>query len=166
MRGPPKPGHRALRKGRVSLANHAYFLTVVTRHRQRHFIDFNLACAVARELDRPCGWTGARALAWVLMPDHCHVLLTLPEGQSLGQVMQSINSRTARAANSARGGCGAIWQPAYHDRAVRSGEGLREAARYLVANPVRAGLVTRVGDYPFWNCIWIRGPNEEVDLLS
>ncbi|MBB5859537.1 hypothetical protein GGR69_001194 [Xanthomonas arboricola] len=28
-------------------------------------------------------------------------------------------------------------------------------ARYLIANPLRAGLVARVGDYPFWDAIWL-----------
>jgi hypothetical protein len=28
-------------------------------------------------------------------------------------------------------------------------------ARYVVMNPVRAGLVSRVGDYPFWDAAWI-----------
>ncbi|MEQ7866160.1 transposase, partial [Xanthomonas sp. WHRI 8393] len=32
---------------------------------------------------------------------------------------------------------------------------LRLAARYLIANPLRAGLVERVGDYPFWDAIWL-----------
>ena len=29
------------------------------------------------------------------------------------------------------------------------------ASRYVVANPLRAGLVERIGDYPYWNAVWI-----------
>ncbi|MFV3290267.1 transposase, partial [Pseudomonas sp. NY11955] len=28
-------------------------------------------------------------------------------------------------------------------------------ARYIVANPIRAGLVSRVGDYPHWDAVWL-----------
>jgi hypothetical protein len=38
---------------------------------------------------------------------------------------------------------------------VRSDEDVQAIARYIVANPIRAGLVKRVGDYPFWNAIWL-----------
>ena len=44
---------------------------------------------------------------------------------------------------------------AFHDHALRANEDLRQAARYVIANPIRAGLVRRVGDYPFWNAIWV-----------
>ena len=30
-----------------------------------------------------------------------------------------------------------------------------DVARYIVANPLRAGLVTKIGDYPFWNAVWL-----------
>jgi hypothetical protein len=32
---------------------------------------------------------------------------------------------------------------------------MRDVARYMIANPVRAGLVRRVGDYSFWNAVWV-----------
>ena len=43
----------------------------------------------------------------------------------------------------------------YHEHALRDEQQLLVTARYLVANPLRAGLVTRLGDYPFWNAIWL-----------
>jgi hypothetical protein len=38
---------------------------------------------------------------------------------------------------------------------LRRDENIRQAARYIVANPVRAGLVRRAADYPYWDCIWL-----------
>jgi len=32
---------------------------------------------------------------------------------------------------------------------------LRRVARYVVANPMRAGLVKQIGDYPLWDAIWV-----------
>ncbi|MEE4463301.1 IS200/IS605 family transposase, partial [Azotobacter chroococcum] len=43
----------------------------------------------------------------------------------------------------------------YHDRAARSVDDLRAMARYIVANPVRAGIVETVGDYPLWDAAWL-----------
>jgi hypothetical protein len=48
-----------------------------------------------------------------------------------------------------------IWQAGFHDRAMRKEENLQAFARYIVANPVRAGLVNRVGDYPHWDAMWL-----------
>lgn len=50
---------------------------------------------------------------------------------------------------------GQLWQAGYHDRALRREEDLRSVARYVVANPVRAGLVSRVGEYSHWDAIWV-----------
>ena len=52
--------------------------------------------------------------------------------------------------------CGAsLWQRGYHDHAVRKEENIREIARYIVANPLRAGLVRSLKDYPYWNAVWL-----------
>ena len=97
----------------------------------------------------------ARMLAWVLMPDHAHWLLQLGELDSLVDVVARLKSASARGANRVLGGKGALWSRAFHDRAVRREEDLASIARYIIANPVRAGLVARVADYPFWNAIWL-----------
>jgi len=48
-----------------------------------------------------------------------------------------------------------VWQRGFHDHAVRREEDLQALARYVVANPVRAGLVQRTGLYPHWDAIWV-----------
>ena len=48
-----------------------------------------------------------------------------------------------------------VWQKGYFDRALRYEEDLKAAARYIIANPLRAGLVAQVGDYPLWDAIWL-----------
>jgi REP element-mobilizing transposase RayT len=95
------------------------------------------------------------SLAWVLMPDHLHWLLVLGNRHSLGQVLNVLKGRSARALNRHLGRRGAIWQPAFHDHALRADEELREIARYIVANPLRAGLAAKLGDYPHWDAVWL-----------
>jgi REP element-mobilizing transposase RayT len=157
-------GHKALRKGRMSLAQHAYSTTTVTRSRQRLFDDFAVACAACRVLGSQGAWRDARPLAWVLMPDHLHCLVQLGD-RPLSSVMQAVHSLTARAVNVERGVSGPVWQGAFHDRALRADDDLLEAARYLVANPVRAGLVERVGSYPFWGATWVANSPDPGELL-
>jgi hypothetical protein len=50
---------------------------------------------------------------------------------------------------------GALWQPGFHDHAVRAEEDLRALARYVIQNPVRAGLATSVRQYPHWDAVWV-----------
>ena len=94
-------------------------------------------------------------LAWVLMPDHLHSLLQLGERDKLDAEVSRLKSASARQANRVLHRAGEVWAYAFHDHALRSDEDMQGVARYVVANPVRAGLVARVGDYPFWNAVWL-----------
>ena len=90
----------------------------------------------------------AETLSDVLMPDHLHWLMTLRSGELSG-VMRLLKGRTAHVLGHP------IWQSNYHDHAIRKDEDLRALARYIIANPLRAGLVERIGDYPWWNSVWL-----------
>lgn len=48
-----------------------------------------------------------------------------------------------------------IWARAFHDHAVRADEDLVAVARYVIANPVRAGLANNVCEYPWWDADWL-----------
>ena len=150
-----KPGHAALRKGRVSVSNGVYLVTVTTLHRIRAFENFHAACAAARCFEDDAVLGEAAMLAWVLMPDHAHWLVELSEHDVLGMLVNRIKSASARHANRALNREGALWSAAYHDHALRIEDDLQDTARYVVANPLRAGLVKSLGDYPFWNAIWL-----------
>jgi len=145
--------HR-LRRGRCSVPGHAYLVTTVTHDRRPVLAEWPAACACARVLHHAAAESPISPLAWVIMPDHVHWLFVL-EGESLARVLQRFKSRSARSVNAAVGRSGRVWQAGYHDRAVRCEEDLRELARYVVANPLRAGLCGRVGDYPFWDAAWL-----------
>jgi len=91
------------------------------------------------------------------MPDHFHGLVQLGDGVSLSQEIGRLKGQSARALNEKLIRQGPVWQRAFHDHALRKEEDLRAAARYLVANPVRAGLVSSVKHYPFWDAVWLDG---------
>jgi putative transposase len=91
----------------------------------------------------------------VLMPDHAHWLIALGDSDSLPSLVNRLKSASARAANQALRRSGPLWAPAYHDRTVRKEDDVVAVARYIVANPLRAGLVSQIGDYPFWDAAWL-----------
>ena len=63
--------------------------------------------------------------------------------------------RTAAAIKRDCARHGPIWQRAFFDHGLRDDEDTAKVARYIVANPLRAGLVTKLGDYPHWDAIWL-----------
>lgn len=84
-----------------------------------------------------------------------HLLIRLSAKDSLQAVVQKLKSNTAREIKSRDLEIGQVWATAFHDRALRKDEDMRLIARYIVLNPVRSGLVSRVGDYPYWNAVFI-----------
>ena len=150
-----KSGNAALRKGRVSLANTAYLITTVTEDRSRYFENFDAGSIASRCFEDEELLGDAKMLAWVLMPDHAHWLIQLGEEVTLDCLVNRLKSSSARCANKVLNRSGALWIPAYHDHALREEEDLQSVARYVVANPLRAGLVNKIGDYPFWNAVWL-----------
>jgi len=152
---PQKNGHAALRRGRTQLTGQIYHLTITTRARTPLFCNFEGACAASRAFENQAFLGDATMLAWVLMPDHAHWLLQLGECDSLSVVVSRLKSASGRCANLAMGTQGPVWSRAFHDHALRNDEGVASTARYIVSNPLRAGLVERLGNYPFWNSIWL-----------
>ncbi|SDG68392.1 REP element-mobilizing transposase RayT [Pseudomonas benzenivorans] len=150
-----KSGHAALRKGRASACNTIYLITATTDNREPLFTHFPAACSAARGFEDATLLKESRMLAWVLMPDHAHWLLQLGDKGTLGEVIGRLKSASSHNANRALNRTGPLWSKAFHDHALREEEDLQAAARYIVANPLRAGLVSRIGDYPFWNAVWL-----------
>jgi len=138
-----------LRKGRVSEPGRIYLTTFVTHHRRPVFSDYAQGRRVVEELRSADREGLCRTWCFCIMPDHCHWLLTL-EVASLSGVVGRVKARSAK-----RIGAGPLWQAGFHDHALRAEEDLLAVARYVVANPLRAGLVARLGDYPLWDAAWL-----------
>jgi putative transposase len=143
-----------LRKGRWSSQGRVYALTFVTHARSPLFEDFKLGRIVVSEMRALHEQGMVDSLAFVVMPDHAHWLVTLDQGK-LASITQILKGRSARCINIKRQTTGPVWQPGYYDHTLRSDEDLRNQARYIVANPLRAGLVSSVSDYPLWDAAWL-----------
>ncbi|HFE48101.1 MAG TPA: transposase [Chromatiaceae bacterium] len=143
-----------LRKGRFSEPGREYFITATLHQRRPLFRDFSLARLAIVELRRLEQENCVTWLAWVLMPDHLHGLARIGN-EDLSATIKKLKGRSGRRINRATNQRGTVWQPGFHDHALRKEEDRLAIARYIVANPLRAGLVSRLGDYPHWDSVWL-----------
>ena len=151
---PDLPASHRLRCGRYAESNRIYLLTTNTFRRTPVFESFTLGRLVVNQFRIAQHQGIAKSLAWVVMPDHFHWLVELQQG-SLGDLMQKTKSLSTKAVNQSTGRKMTLWQKGFHDRSLRREEDLVKVARYVVANPLRAGLVEKLGDYPLWDAKWV-----------
>ncbi len=137
-----------LRLGRHSEIGRAYHVTTTTQGREPVFADLGAARTLIHCLRGSDDQGRTETLAFVVMPDHLHWLFVLQSG-TLSDAMGAVKSVSAHQLGRR------IWQPGYYDHGVRTEEDLRTLARYIVANPLRAGLVGHLGDYPHWDAVWL-----------
>ena len=148
-------GYQQLRKGRWSGPNQVYHLMFVTQAREPLFSDLFIARLLILALKREHDRNHVQSMAFAVMPDHVHWLISLGGRKSLAAVANNAKSRSARQINARLCGHGQVWQKGYYDRAIRRDEDIEGIARYIVANPLRAGLVRSVRDYPYWDAMWV-----------
>lgn len=155
-------GQRNLRIGRCSERGRTYHVTATTQKRRPVFAD--LTCG--RILVNALRWSDAerRTATWgfVVMPDHLHWLFELEGSEPLPKVVSSVKKYSSRRIRSLLQTGDRVWATGYHDHAIRRAESLVDVARYIVTNPVRAGLVDSLNRYPLWDARWIEG-GELVD---
>lgn len=130
-----------------------YFVTTNTFERapllgelRRGECDLSPFGQIVRDIWRrtPERFPGVELDAFVVMPDHVHALLMLPErpeseAVALTSIVGWAKSRSAHAINGSRGTPGArIWHTSFHDRILRDPEALHRVRRYIENNPRRA----------------------------
>jgi putative transposase len=84
---------------------------------------------------------------FVVMPNHFHLLLTIPSGATLERALQCIKGGFSHEAHSRLGLRCAIWQTSFLDHRVRDATEYARFRNYILQNPVRAGLVAQCSDY-------------------
>ncbi len=124
------------------------------------FTDITVARLLVHELRRLHDEGDVVSLAWVVMPDHLHWMIQRNDRWPLSRVVKTLKARSALSINHHLRQRGSLWQRAFYDHAARQDEALRQIARYIVANPLRAGLVRDIGPYPHGDCIWMTGLDE------
>src|ERR1044072_282082 len=96
-----------------------------------------------------------RLTAWVVMPNHAHMLLTPCAGHELSDILHSLKSYTANEANKLLQRSGQFWQTESFDRWVRDANHFVKVIAYIENNPVKARLCKQPEDWPF-SSAWFR----------
>lgn len=99
-----------------------------------------------------------RLIAWVVMPNHVHVMIEIFEGWPLDKILHSWKSYTATEANKILQRKGRFWFREYFDRYIRDEQHFANAVHYIHENPVQAGLVERAEDWLYSSAgLWLSG---------
>jgi putative transposase len=103
--------------------------------------------------------------AYVLMPNHVHLLVTPSDSQGTSRMMQSLGRRYVAYVNRTRERTGTLWEGRFRASAVETGEHLFRLYRYIELNPVRAGMVDHPSQYP-WSSFPHNAMGLHDDLLT
>ncbi|TML65956.1 MAG: transposase [Actinobacteria bacterium] len=158
-------GEAMPRPHRLQIPGGLYHLTSRGNRRQRIFLDdhdrhrfLDIAGSVARRR----GWLCS---SYCLMPNHYHLLVETPEAD-LSAGMQEINSRHAMWFNWRYELDGHLFQGRFKSVMVESETHLLELARYVVLNPVRAGLCENPARWIWSSYRPTLGVDSKPDLLT
>jgi len=78
--------------------------------------------------------------AFVLMPNHVHVIIKQTSGYYLSTILQGIKGVSANRCNKLLGHKSAFWMDESYDHIVRNAKELTAFRNYIAANPTKAGL--------------------------
>src|SRR5438270_3866114 len=101
--------------------------------------------SAARELSLPIH-------AYVMMPNHVHLLVTPTEAGAAGGLMQRLGRRYVRYFNDRHARSGTLWEGRYRSTVVEPMRYVLACYRYIERNPVRAGLVAEAAHYKWSSC--------------
>lgn len=140
-----KPGHLATFDYR---GEYRYFLTFCTERRHRAFLAHDRVAIVSTQILRAAADEGFALTAYCYMPDHVHLLA---EGRTTASDCRRFIIRAKQFSGfyyqKAFGE--RLWQRYGYERVLRDDEATLSVARYIIENPIRAGLAKSISDYPF-----------------
>ena len=127
---------------------HRYFLTICVLNRAAVFTANERVEPMLRQFLRTCNDRLFAGIAYCFMPDHLHALVEGTRDDSdFKEFVRIFKQRSSYRWKRQMGT--ELWQRGFNDRVLRADEDMVTVARYLLNNPVRAGLVQSAHDYPF-----------------
>jgi putative transposase len=140
-----------------------HFITFSCYRRMKLLDDAHACDLFERELERVRLWYGCYITAYVVVPEHVHLLISEPEQRKLSVVIQMLKQITSRRLRPT--GLPHFWQVRYYDFAVWSEKKRAEKVNYIHQNPVRRGLVTRPEDWKWSSFLqWAEGAVGGVEI--
>ncbi len=106
-----------------------------------------------------------RVHAYVLMPDHVHLLLTPEESQGPGALMKAVSQRYVQYFNRTHLRSGSPWAGRFRSCPIQEERHLLPCMRYIELNPLRAGAMQVPGEYR-WSSYRANAEGESATLLT
>ena len=130
------------------LGFHAYFLTFCAYRRDRIFTSRAAVDLVLVQISRAADDCSFAVITYRFIPNHVHLLV---EGRSEASDCRSFIRRAKQYSGFyySKAYRARLWQRYSFERVLRDREKPVNSARYILNNPVRAGLVQRIEDYPY-----------------
>ena len=149
---------------RYQQAETLHFITFSCFQRLPFLSDPHSKSVVETALEETRSRHNARIYAYVLMPNHVHLLINEPPSILLDQFLKSFKQAASR---KLKGDRKRFWQARYYDANIGGEDARQEIIRYIHRNPVKRGLVARPHDYP-WSSFrhYITGHRGVVEIES
>jgi putative transposase len=150
---------------RFQQSHQLHFVTFSCCRRRANFVNDRCYPYFECALERVRQSYGMRVYAYVVMPEHVHLLVSEPEREVLARAMQSPKQSVARGL--ALRAKDPFWQARYYDFNVWSEKKFVEKRRYIHRNPVARGLVKQPEDWP-WSGFrhYLTGAEGTVEIES
>ncbi len=139
---------RPPRLGRIFATSPVYFVTFCTHKRQRFLAKDEVHTAFVLFAKRAEETFNVAVGRYVIMPDHVHLFVRGDYNFRLGPSIGALKQALAKAGMLSRAK-GQVWQEGFFEHVLRSNESYSQKWNYVRENPVRAGLVKSVVDWPY-----------------
>jgi putative transposase len=128
--------------------NPLYFVTCCTYRRRPYLANERVHASFVKFAQRAQIEFGIAIGRYVILPDHLHLFVALPNNLKLGDWIGTLKRVLARSVE-ATGSSDPTWQRGFFDHVLRSNESYAEKWSYIRENPVRAGLAKSAEEWPF-----------------
>jgi putative transposase len=141
-----------------------HFITFSCHHRSPYLEHPEPKDILEQVLERTRRSHQLSVFAYVLMPEHVHLLLNEPHAYPLSSTLRVIKGESSKLLKGSREH---LWQPRYYDFNVFTTEKLVEKVRYIHRNPVTRGLVSKPEDYRWSSfCHYATGQPGIIEIES
>jgi putative transposase len=123
---------------------HLHFVTFSCHNRLPHLDSPKPKQILEQVIERTRRSHNFLLYAYVLMPEHLHLLLSEPKTYSLSSTLRVIKGESSKLLKGTRSH---FWQPRYYDFNVFTTRKFKEKIKYIHRNPVTRGLVSKPEDY-------------------
>lgn len=138
------------RQARLAVPGHPHHLLIRGNNQQAIFVDDQDRQRLLDALAEALRAQPMALHAYVLMPNHLHLLVTPQAADALGRAAQSLGRRYVGYFNARHGRSGTLWEGRYRAHVVGAADEVLRCMRFIESNPQRSGLVNGLSE-PAWS---------------